>query len=210
MSTYAIFVDGLTEVTDTMGAVSPEIIKAVRMAVNKGADFARAEAARRIGKQLNFSARYISGTGGKLTVTSRATGDNPSATIVAAGRPVSLARFAINRDPAAARKARGVAVGVRAGGAKFIPRAFLIKLKSGNSDELGNLGLAIRLRPGEQVENKRIKAKRMESNLYLLYGPSVSQAFINAAGGGVASDITPDILDRMEQEFLRLMKVELR
>lgn len=211
MSNYALFVDGLGEQIDALDALDPEILRVVRMSVNKGADFGRAEAARRIGRQLNLPARYISGSGGKLTVTSKATSTTLEAKIGARSTPTSLARYSKDRDPRAGRKKGGVTVAVKPGGARFMKRAFLIKLKAGsaNIDTNYNLGLAIRLRPGEQVDNKRIRAKRLESNLYVLYGPSVSQAFINTNGTGVAEDVTPDILDKMENEFLRLLKVKL-
>lgn len=211
MSNYALFIDGLSDQIDAINALDPEILRVVRMSVNKGADFGRAEAARQIGRQLNLPARYISGSNGKLTVTRKATASTLEAKIGARSTPTSLARYATDRDPKASRKRGGVNVAVKPGGARFMPRAFLIKLKSGNSgiDTNYNLGLAIRLRPGEQIDNKRIRAKRLESNLYVLYGPQVSQAFINANGTGVAEDITPDILDKMENEFLRLLKVKL-
>lgn len=211
MSNYALFVDGFDDVQDAIASLDPEILRVVRMSVNKGADMGRAEAARRIGRELNFPARYISGSGGKLTVTSRATSANLEAVIGGRMTATSLARFAVDRSPEAAKKRGGVNVAVKTGSAKFLPRAFLLRLKSGSreTDTLGNLGLAMRLRPGEQIDNKRIKAKRVEGNLYLLYGPSVSQAFINAAGTGVAHDITPDVLDIMETEFKRLLKVKL-
>lgn len=211
MSNYALFIDGLSEQIDALNALDPEILRVVRMSVNKGADFGRAEAARQIGRQLNLPARYISGSNGKLTVTSKATSSTLEAKIGARSTPTSLARYSTDRDPRASRKRGGVNLAVKPGGARFMPRAFLIKLKAGSSsiDTNYNLGLAIRLRPGEQIDNKRIRAKRVESNLYVLYGPSVSQAFINASGSGVAEDITPDILDKMENEFLRLLKVKL-
>lgn len=210
MSNYALFVEGLDDAQDGIAALNPEILRAVRMSVNKGADRGRAEAARRIGRELNFPARYISGSNGKLNVTSRASDSKLEAVIAARRRATSLARFATDRSPAASRKRGGVNIAVKSGGAKFMPRAFLIRLKSGNRDldTAHNLGLALRLRPGEQIDNKRIKAKRVEGNLYLLYGPSVDQAFINAGGRGVAYDITPHILDLMETEFSRLLKVK--
>lgn len=211
MSNYALFVEGLDDAQDGIAALNPEILRAVRMSVNKGADRGRAEAARRIGRELNFPARYISGSNGKLNVTSRATSNKLEAVIGARRTATSLARFALDRSPQGAKKRGGVNVAVKPGSARFMPRAFLIRLKSGNSslDTAHNLGLAIRLRPGEQLDNKRIKAKRVEGNLYLLYGPSVSQAFINTSGSGVAHDITPEILDNMEAEFKRLLKVKL-
>ncbi len=211
MSNYALFVDGFDDVQDAIAALDPEILRAVRMSVNKGADRGRVEAARRIGRELNFPARYITGAEGKLNVTSRASSSKLEAVIAARRTATSLARFSLDRSPQASKKRGGVNVAVKAGSAVFMPRAFLIRLKSGKRDldTAHNLGLAMRLRPGEQIDNKRVKAKRVEGNLYLLYGPSVSQAFLNAAGTGVAHDITPEVLDIMEDEFKRLLKVKL-
>lgn len=211
MSTYALFVEGLHGAQSGIEALDEGVLRAVRMSVNKGADRGRAEAARRIGRQLNFPARYITGANGKLTVTRKATNASLEAAIGATRRATSLARFAVDRSPAASKKRGGVNVAVKPGGAKFMPRAFLIRLRSGNRsiETASNLGLAIRLRPGESLSNKKLNAKRLEGNLFLLYGPSVDQAFINAGGTGVAEDITPEILDNLESEFLRLMKVSI-
>ena len=66
-------------------------------------------------------------------------------------------------------------------------------------DTKSNLGLAIRLRPGESINNKRAVV-RLQGNLALLFGPSVSQVF-----AGVANDEAPGIAEKLEQEFLRLM-----
>ena len=84
-----------------------------------------------------------------------------------------------------------------------LPRAFLVPLRSG-ADGLGNKGLAIRLKDGDRLRNK-VRQVQLSRGLYLLYGPSVDQAFLNNAGKGVASDMSPEVLDRLEEEFLRLL-----
>jgi hypothetical protein len=43
---------------------------------------------------------------------------------------------------------------------------------------------------------------QLAGNLYLLYGPSVSQVF-----AGVAQDISPDMADFLDAEFNRLMEL---
>ena len=60
-----------------------------------------------------------------------------------------------------------------------------------------NLGVAIRLKPGEVVHNKKVM-QRISGNLYLLFGPSISQVFST-----VREDISPETLDFAETEFLR-------
>ena len=76
-------------------------------------------------------------------------------------------------------------------------RAFLMNLRS------GNLGLAVRLAPGERIDNKR-RMVQMSNGLYLLYGPSVDQVFRS-----VAEDVSADAGDFLEQEFLRLTEALL-
>jgi len=76
-----------------------------------------------------------------------------------------------------------------------LKRAFLINLRS------GNVGLGIRLRPGETMENT-VGAKLITTGplagVALLYGPSVDQVFRT-----VAVDISPDLLVYLQAEFLR-------
>lgn len=76
-----------------------------------------------------------------------------------------------------------------------LPKAFLLTLRN------GNIGLGIRLEPGETLRNS-IGAKQILTGplagVYLLYGPSVDQVFRT-----VAVDITPPLLLELENEFLR-------
>ena len=76
-----------------------------------------------------------------------------------------------------------------------------MRLRAGTADieTKSNLGLALRLRPGESVLNKR-QMVQVSGNLYLLYGPSVDQVFRS-----VAEDIAPEATDILEAEFLRLI-----
>lgn len=206
---YILAVDGLKDVVKSVEDMDPAIMRAVRMALNKTADRAKASASRHIRQEINFRASYLSGSNGKLQITRKASDNSPEAEITAQFRPTSLAHFAVNTDPKAARKAGGVNVQVAPGGAKFIPGAFLIRLRGSTVDgSPGNLGMAIRLKPGDVLKNKK-KLVRLEGNLYLLFGPSVQQAFLNSKGEGVADDITPETLDFLEQEFLRLLQLDL-
>jgi hypothetical protein len=103
----------------------------------------------------------------------------------------------------------GVYVEVAPGKARFMKRAFLIKLPGlAGSTELGaaNMGLAIRLRPGEKLRNKT-DARRVAKGLYVLYGPSVDQVFRSRDGTGVANDLVPDIQDDLSDEFIRLLEL---
>jgi hypothetical protein len=74
-----------------------------------------------------------------------------------------------------------------------------MRLRRGKSIEGDsfNIGLAIRLKPGETIRNKR-EMVAFSKGLYLLYGPSVGQVFDD-----VAIDMEPMLSDRMEDEFVR-------
>lgn len=190
---YVIAVDGLESLTD-IDNLDDAIILAAQRAINKTADQARTSAARDIRQQVNFPARYLSGKEGRLSVSKRASARNLEAMITGRDRPTSLARFAKDPDPAAARRRGGVSVQVQPGQTKFMKGAFLMQLRG------GNIGLAIRLKEGETVKNKKYVTK-VGKGLYLLFGPSVNQVF-----RGVAEETTaPEAAAYLEQEFLRLM-----
>lgn len=74
-------------------------------------------------------------------------------------------------------------------------RAFLVRLR-GAPDGF-NTGLAVRLRPGESLRASRA-ARRLDNNVYLLYGPSVDQIFRSVA----VEQSEPVLLD-LEIEFRR-------
>ena len=88
---------------------------------------------------------------------------------------------------------------------RTLNRAFIIRLRAGDtlSADTFNLGLAIRLRPGEVIANKKIMAKRGPSGLYLLYGPSVDQVFKGAAADA-APQIETLLIDEFTRQFARL------
>lgn len=203
MTRFAVFVDGI-EADFLQGAGEKQRERAAVQAINKIARDARAQAARLIREQVNLPARYVSPSEKRLYVSRQAQGSNLEARITARGRATSLAQFVTG--PAKPGKA-GVYVQVQPGKARFMRRAFLIRLPQGNAavtDTKFNLGLAIRLRPGERLQNK-VTARRVERGLYVLYGPSVSQVFRANDNSGVASDIAPEYARKLEAEFLRLL-----
>lgn len=136
----------------------------------------------------------------RLYVKKRATNADLEAVVAARDRPTSLARFSASQTPATGRKA-GVRVTVHPGQPQTMKSAFLIRLNAGKelSDTNFNLGLAIRLRPGQEIHNKKKQsAVQLDHNLYLLYGPSVGQ---------VARDVFPqesgEVLEKVSDEFFR-------
>lgn len=198
---YVVAVDGIAD-SRPLELLPKQIITAALRAVNKTADRARTSAARKILEQVALPPSYLSPSGGRLTVTKRASGEDLEAVISGRQRPTSLARFSSGGKPGEA----GVTVEVAPGFAKFMKRAFLIRLRAGTADldTKSNLGLAIRLKPGEAVQNKRVM-RQIKGNLYLLYGPAVSQVFAT-----VREDIGPETQDFLAGEFARLIEVDLK
>lgn len=131
----------------------------------------------------------------------RATDSDLTASIVARFRPTSLARFSQD-SPQGARRTGGVRVQVDpGGGAKRIGGAFFVKLHRGGDTTDGfNVGLAIRLKPGQRLRGRKKGSQGVElaPNLYLLYGPSVDQVFREVS---VAK--SPQVADDLQKEFIR-------
>lgn len=188
---YVFAVEGLSSLED-IDNLPEEILKKARQAINAAADRARTQAVRDIRSELNFPARYLTD---RLSVRERAKGSSLQAVISGRDRPTSLARFSSSQNIAASRKKGYVQVKV-GNSTKRITGGFLIKLRN------ANIGLAVRLKPGETVKGKRLAAKQMAPNLYLLYGPSIDQAFRTEVD---KSSLEQDTADFLEKEFLRLM-----
>ncbi len=152
-------------------------------------------------EEVNFPAGYLENPE-RFGVTRQATTSDLSATITARFRPTSLARFAPGQSFEGARRTGGVNVKVnKTGGGARINRAFFVRLRQGKDTIDGsNLGLAIRLKPGEQLRGRKKGASGVElaPNLYLLYGPSVDQVFREVS---VAE--SPQVADQLQKEFLR-------
>ena len=199
-SEYIFAIEGLS----SLGFVDdlPEKIRrAARIAINQTADHARTYSANTIRRKVAFPADYLKPSTGRLAVRKRATNADLEASIVGRQRPTSLARF-VTGTPG--RKA-GVSAQVAPRVTKQMRRAFLIKLRAGtaNIETKFNMGLAIRLRPGERIENKR-QMVRIEKGLYLLYGPSVDQVFRS-----IRPEVAGNAVTFLEDEFLRLVEVDL-
>lgn len=209
MSNWVIAVEGLSSLQEVESMRDEIRFNAVR-AINETAAKFRTIGAERIRRQINFPSNYLNPGAKRFYVSRKATRSKLEAGIKARGRATSLARFVTGNAPGK----EGVTVQVSKGKTQFLRRAFLVKLRagSGNVDTKFNMGLAIRLKAGDKLRNKRY-VRQMEKGLYLLYGPSVDQVFL-AQGGpnpnrGVATDMEPDMLDHMEDEFLRLMEAKI-
>lgn len=209
MRQFAIFVDGLSDVEAVKLDLPNARMNMVR-AINKIVPQARTRAASLIRAQVNFPAGYLTPQGQRLYVSSLARRDRTEGVISARGRPTSLARFISSYVPGK----EGVKVEVEPGRSVLMKRAFVVQLPAGrNVETKSNRGLAVRVGKGNILRNKRT-AVRLDSGLYLLYGPSVDQVFLAAtganAGKGVSTDpaFTNEILDDLQTEFLRLMDLD--
>ena len=193
---YIVAVEGISDTIASLEEMPAAIQRYARMAINTTTKKTRTAASRKIREQVNFTAGYLSDAAGRLSITQQATDGNLEARISGRFRPTSLARFA-----SGAVGRGGVRVQVNPGSTQRMGRAFLMRLRAGraNIETKSNLGLAIRLKPGEHVENKH-RMVPVTGNLYLLYGPSVDQIF-----RFVADELAPDTGDDLEAEFLRLI-----
>jgi hypothetical protein len=147
-----------------------------------------------IEEQTEFPPGYVAP---RIFVKRKAYNHRLETVLAARHRPTSLARFA--RGQAVGGRRGGVRVTVNPGSTRQLDRAFLIRLRAGKAltDENFNLGLAIRLKPGEKVQGKRVN-KEFGGGLTLLYGPSVNQVMVD-----VADEQSPAILTALDNEFLR-------
>lgn len=200
---FVVVVEGLKDLQEIEGLHDEILFNSVR-AINKIATSGRTQAARAIGQQVAFPASYLNPAAKRLFVSRTATKARPEAAITARARATSLARFVTG----GAGGGKGLRVEVKPGTTRFLRRAFLIKLRAGSApiDTQSNMGLAVRLAPGDDLRNKKSVVK-MARGLYLLYGPSVDQVFLDNSGEGVAADLAPKLADQLTDEFLRLMEL---
>lgn len=140
--------------------------------------------------QVNFPPGYLQDPE-HLQVSQKANPNRLEAVIRGRDRATSLARFAPGQSYGNASKGGLVVRVKRGGGARVLKHAFFVKLKN------GNIGLAVRLKSGEQLKNSE-KAVQLDKNLYLLYGPSVDQVLRL-----VAEERLPQIGTMVGKEFLR-------
>lgn len=140
--------------------------------------------------QVNWPGGYLNPP--RFALRYKATEERLEAGIAGRQTPTSLARFTGIRTP---RRGQKISVQINPGRTVTLDHAFLITLRN------GNLGLGVRLKPGERLHNS-IGAKLITggplNGVYLLYGPSVDQVFRT-----VAVDISPPLLDALATEFLR-------
>lgn len=192
----------LLEVEDFLQELPGVARKAARMAINDTTARKAVPGFRKAMKaEVNFPAGYLEDTE-RFGQTKKATDADLSATVTARFRPTSLARFAGTPSFEGARRSGGVSVRVNKGGtASRIPGAFFVKLRRGGDTQDGfNVGLAIRLKPGQVLKGRKNGGSgvKLADNLYLLYGPSVDQVFRD-----VSVTESPQVADDLQREFIR-------
>lgn len=192
----SIIADALGDVQRYFEALPDVAMQAATMAINSTAERkALPDIRSEMREQLAFPAGYLEGVDGsgkkRLSVSKKASKGDQRGVISGRDRPTSLARF---RNPGQDVKntlRRGVRIQVKPGRTRTLKKAFLVTLRN------GNIGLAVRLKPGDSLANSSA-AKLLSNNVYLLYGPSVDQVFRS-----VATDVTPKVLSDVTAEFLR-------
>lgn len=181
----------------------PEIAdQAARLAVNFAIRRANTLSRRDMQSQINFKSAYLGSANDKNAplrfVKLAKPGDN-EAILGARPRATSMARFAVSPIQFG-KQTRPVRVRVKKGRTRVLKKAFFVRLRRGASltQDNYNVGLAVRLKPGERIENKREGGFQVGPGLGILYAPSVQQVFENTSEE-VAEVITIDL----EGEFLR-------
>lgn len=143
--------------------------------------------------QVNFPAGYVNDD--RLGLTRKASKASLEAHVVGRQRPTSLARFSTGGTVGGKG---GVTVRINKTGT-LMPNAFLVNLKAGDRED-GNVGLAIRLGPGVQLKKKdQSRMVRFDTNVVLLYGPSIDQVLRNS----VVEEETPAVVTDITTEFYR-------
>ncbi len=197
--TVTVIANGLDKFRERMNRMPEISARAARLAINDTADTARRKIIPElIEKQVDFPPGYLADDD-RLAVVTRATDGELTAVIAARARATSLARFTTGGTPGVTLPG-GVPVRVKPGSGRTLPKAFLVRLRQGASltEDHFNVGLAVRLKPGQTIRNKNVNVQETKSGITLLYGPSVDQVF-----RVVAEDVTDELNEMLETEFLR-------
>jgi hypothetical protein len=157
-----------------------------------------------VANQINLPPDYIDQ---RLTFDKFSTPSDLTASIVGRQRPTSLARFATG---GAVGAKGGVSVRVQKnGGGSRLPGAFLVRLNKGPgiSDDNYNLGLAVRLKPGQTTIGTKKDTSQMvhlAANVVLLYGPSIDQVLNNSVVDAETPEVTSAVATEFYRQFARM------
>lgn len=192
---------GIDKLVEFLKTAEERATRSAVLATNDAALFARRLSSAEIRKEVNFKSSYLIGGGAeaRLAISKKASGADIEAIVTGRDRPTSLARFSTGAPSFNSKRAPRVKVSGHSG-TKVLQGAFFMRLRKGSqavTQENSNVGLAVRLKRGETVRNKR-QAVPIGAGLYLLYGPSVGQVF-----AAVAADIEPKVSEVLGDEFVR-------
>lgn len=199
--TVSIVTAGSNELQRYLETMPELTARAMRLAINgvtKGKGMTAIK--RQMLDEIAFPSGYLNAD--RLKVTKLASDKNLESVITGRKRATSLARFVTGNPIPGSRRSDGISVRVQKGRTTYLKNAFLVRLKRGASlsEDNYNVGLAVRLKPGERLANKRTghKAWLVPNKVALLYGPSVDQVF-----AGVIEELRPQIGDDVAAEFHR-------
>lgn len=163
----------------------PEVAaKAQTLAANDTIRWAKTRSTEAIQGELNVPKAALAGK--RFDITQYATPNRPEAVLSAEFSPLNLARFSTVK-PGQGVKPR---IQVTPGGAvPDLSHSFYIPGPS------GGFGLAVRTKGA--MTNSR-KARQIGKNLYILFGPSVDQAFRTSM-----PTLVPQVMDQFESNFYR-------
>lgn len=201
--TVTIDASGLADLEKYFEAFPAVALTSMSIALNETARGPAIKAAKReIKDQVAFPEGYLDRPD-RLSVSQFSTPTKLEARIKGRDRPTSLARFATPGQPiyhtGAVKKPGRVTVQVKPGVHRTFNSAFLWQFPG------GNIGFAIKLRPGEKVMGvdrySPYQVPRKDgkpSGIFILYAPSVDQVFQD-----VAQQIIPEVTSALEDEFHR-------
>lgn len=199
--TVSIISTGSDELQRYLKTMPEMTARAMRLAINgvaKGKGMTAIK--RQMLDEIAFPTGYLNPD--RLKVTSLASDTRLEAVITGRKRATSLARFVTGNPVPNSKRPGGISVRVQRGRTTLLKEAFLVRLNRGASktEDNFNLGLAVRLSPGESLSNKRTshQAWLVPNKVALLYGPSVDQVF-----AGVIEELRPDIGNLVAAEFHR-------
>lgn len=197
MDNFAVTIRGLKSLADLDDLPKRSQVAASR-AINQVLRNTRARSGRLLRQEVAFPARYLTGQDGKIE-QAPASPARLEGRLSASSQPRSLARFVVG-----APKKRGkVRVEVQPGGVRTMPGAFLLGLNKGGGE---STLLAVR---SPSKPSGAYRPRRLGKSLWLLYGPSVSQALLGADGKkGIWPSIEDEVAGELEREYLRQIGLE--
>lgn len=199
------------EAEQFIGEVSAMQERAMVRALNKTGPHTRTQMDREIRNQVAFPASYLRPSTKRLFVAKKAKMGALETVIEGRGRPTSLARF-IKGGAASAKNRRGsgkdITVEVKPGSSQQISRAWVVSLPG--AVDSANFGLAVRTPEGQRPKGA-YAPKKLDNNVWLLYGPSVDQVLYSVRNqGGVIEEIYGPTLDYLSAEYSRQLDREMK